>query len=309
MAFGIVVTMLASAIWGEVQRRPPTFRATAELVRLDVLAMDRGRPLRGLTADDFEVRDNGMVQKFQLTAADQLPLELLLVFDTSASVRGAKLDALRACGRAAAQALREGDQLALVTFSDVIGLRCPMTGKSAQLLSALAGLQAGGNTALFDAVLAGLALSSGRSSRPLLLLFSDGRDNVSWLSASDVIAAARLSETPVYAVSTSSIGEATRSILGPPTWASVAAATDDEFLRRITQETGGRVFQADSAAGLKKHFTAVMDEIGTRYLIGYSPEGVAKDGWHRVDVHLRHRRGAIVARPGYSSPTPPGGGQ
>jgi VWFA-related protein len=161
---------------------------------------------------------------------------------------------------------------------------------------------------LFDAVFAGLVLSSGTPARPVLLLFSDGRDNVSWLSASEVIAAARLSETPIYAVRTSSIREATHSILGPPTWASVAAATDDEFLRRITQETGGRVFQADSAAGLQKHLTAVMDEIGTRYLIGYSPEGVAKDGWHRVDVHLRHRRGAVVARPGYSSPTPPGGG-
>jgi VWFA-related protein len=307
MTSGVAIATLLSALCGEAVQGTPTYPVSAERVRLDVLATDRGRPLRGLAAGDFEVRDNGVVQRIELTAAATLPLELVLVFDTSSSVRGAKLDGLRTCGRIVAEALRDRDRMALVTFSHVVELRAPMTGNREQVLGALDGLQAGGSTALFDAVVAALALPSGRSARPVMVLLSDGRDTASWLAESDVITAARMSEVPVYAVSTWPIGETPASLSGPQTWASVAARSDDELLRRISRETGGRVFRADSASGLEKHLAAVMDEVGERYLVGYTLEGVEKSGWHKVDVRLRHGRGDVLARPGYSFPTPHGG--
>jgi hypothetical protein len=109
--------------------------------------------------------------------------------------------------------------------------------------------------------------SRGWAARPLLLLFTDGRDTVSWLSADDVVAAARLSETSVYAVSTSSIGAVPRTPTEPPTWASVAAADDDAFLRRITRETGGRLLHAGSTSQVQARLAEALAEIGARYVL------------------------------------------
>jgi VWFA-related protein len=282
--------------------RPPTFAAKAEVVRLDVLARERDQPLRDLTADDFEVQDNGVRQKVHVARALSLPWEVVVLFDVSESVKGPKLEALRACARAIAAGLREGDRAALVTFSDAVELRSPMTEPPGPLLNALDRARAGGSTALFDALFAALALSGRGPARPLVILFTDGRDNVSWLSAEDVIEAARLSAASIHAVSTSSIGGRRRSPTDPPTWESVAAESDDEFLRKITRATGGRLIDAESVAGLQARLAAVLDEIGARYIVTYEPVGVAREGWHEVQVRLRRRAGSVVVRPGYFRP-------
>jgi VWFA-related protein len=284
---------------GQATHGPPRFATNAEVVRLDVLAVDRERPIRDLTADDFEVRDNGVLQKVQVTRAISMPWEVIVLFDVSESVSGPKLEAFRTCARAIAAALREGDQAALITFSDAVELRSRMTAQTGPFLSALDGVRAGGSTALFHALFSALALSGRGPARPLVILFSDGRDNVSWLSAGDVVAAARLSDTSIHAVSTSSIGTGRFAPARPPTWSSVAAAPDDEFLRKITRETGGRLLHAESVAALQARLAAVLDEIGERYIVAYEPAGVARDGWHDVRVRLRRRAGTVVVRPGY----------
>jgi VWFA-related protein len=279
--------------------RPPAFPATTELVRLDALALDGKVALRGLGAHDFELRDNGVPQSVRVSPAATLPSEIVVLFDTSESVKGPKLKTLRECARTVTLALREGDQAALITFSDVVELRSGMATGGAHLLEGLKDVHAGGSTALFDALFAGLAVSGRGGGRPILILFTDGRDNVSWLSADDVVATARLSEASIYAVTTSSIGVWPRSPGEPPTWASIATASDDEFLQRITGATGGRLLHAGSAASLKAQLLAVLDEIAARYIIAYEPVGVAREGWHQVQVRLRGRRGAVVVRPGY----------
>lgn len=278
---------------------PPRFASTTGLVRLDVLALAGGAPLRDLEARDFEVRDNGVLQSVRVTSAAMLPSEIVVLLDTSESVAGPKLEAFRACARAVTGALREGDQAALVTFSDGVALRSAMSESPVRLLQGLDDLHAGGNTALFDALFAALAISGRGSTRPLLILFTDGRDTVSWLSADDVVAAARLSEAAIYAVATSWVGSPPGSPARPPTWASIAATGDEGFLRRITHETGGRLLRVDSASHLQAQLKGVLDEIGARYIIRYEPAGVAGEGWHRVRVRLRGLRGAVVVRPGY----------
>ena len=174
-----------------------------------------------------------------------------------------------------------------------------MTGQAATLLRSLDEVQADGSTALFDAVFAAMAISSTSRARPIILLLSDGRDNVSWLSAEEVVAAARQSEAAIYAVSTSSLGSTAPSLVSPPTWTSVASGTDDDFLGRITGATGGRLLQAHSSAELQRQVAAILDEVKARYLIGYEPKGLEREGWHKVEVRLRRTRGAIVVRPGY----------
>jgi VWFA-related protein len=287
---------------GQAPRRPPTFSSAAEIVRLDVLAVDHAARLGELTADHFEVRDNGVLQKVRVSRAASVRWEIVVLFDISESVKGPKLEAFRACARAVAASLRSDDHAVLVTFSDVVELRST-TASALPLLAALDDVRPGGSTALFDALFAAIAMPGRTSARPLVILFTDGRDNVSWLSADDVLAAARLADAPIYAVSTSRIGSPSRSPAAPPTWASVAATADDDFLLRITRETGGRLLRADSVASLQAQLASALDEIGGRYIITYEPTGVAKGGWHKVQVRLRHAKGAVVVRPGYFMPS------
>ena len=84
----------------------------------------------------------------------------------------------------------------------------------------------------------------------------------------------------------------------------MAAAPDDELLQRITRETGGRLLRAESVAQVKAQLAAALDEIAARYVLSYEPRGVAKEGWHRVQVRLRHHAGATIVRPGYSMTRP-----
>jgi VWFA-related protein len=281
------------------QAPPPRFPSGTDIVRLDVLAREGQAPLPGLHADDFEVRDNGVLQKVLVSPATSSHWRMLVLLDTSESVNGRKLEAFRACARAIAGTLREGDEAALVTFADRVVLRSDLTTSAALLRQPLDRLRAGGSTALFDAVFAALALPAADSFRPLVILLTDGRDTASWLSADDVVEAAGFSDATIYAVSTSERRRSPLLAAERPTWAAVARGNDEEVLARITRQTGGRLLRADSATRVQEQVAAMLDEIAARYILAYEPQGVVREGRHQVEVRLRGRSGDVVVRPGY----------
>ena len=111
-------------------------------------------------------------------------------------------------------------------------------------------------------------------------MFSDGVDTASWLTADAVLNAARRSDAVVYAVSA-------QSRLKP------------EFLRDVTSLTGGRLFEVEKTAALGEIFVRMLEEFRRRYLVSYTPRGVEKSGWHRLEVRVKERRSHVKARPGY----------
>jgi hypothetical protein len=99
----------------------PTFKSGIDVVRLDVSVVDRnGAPVRGLTAADFIVTDQGIRQEVQSLAVDPLPLSVQLVLDVSASVSGRRLERLISAANGLLAALRPGDRAGLVTFSHML---------------------------------------------------------------------------------------------------------------------------------------------------------------------------------------------
>jgi VWFA-related protein len=200
----------------------------------------------------------------------------------SGSVTGSRLAHLREAARAVVEALQGDDKIAVITFDRYVVLRAPMSGDRNRALSALDQPTAGGNTALVDATLSALVASESDTGRALAIVFSDGTDTGSFLQPDAVIAAARRSEAVLYAASVSSPGRT-------------------NFLRDLAATTGGRAIDVESTRDLRAVFLRILDEFRQRYLMSFTPQGVARNGWHRLDVRLKARRATVIARSGYQA--------
>jgi VWFA-related protein len=237
----------------------PVYASRVETVYVDAFVVAGGKAVTGLRAQDFELRDNGVVQRVELVANDTMPLTAVLVFDTSGSVAGEKLAALRAAGAAFMDALDPRDEVGLITFSHEIRYLVRPGLDRRPVREALAQVRAGGATAVYDALYAALTLTVTRG-RALVVLFSDGVDNLGWLDLARVRRVAERSITIVHAVG-----------LRP---APGAAAVDQEHaraLRDVAEVTGGRYWEAEDPARLRTAFAAVAQAMSTRWRSGGAP--------------------------------------
>ena len=279
---------------------PQRFQSAADLVSVDVLVTEDRQPIAGLTATDFEVLDNGVPQAVAQIYLEQLPVNVIMVLDTSGSVRGERLASLKAGAETVVARLRPRDRAALVSFSHRLGLPAALTADRITLHASISGLEAAGSTALRDAAYAGFAIRTAEATRTLLLVFSDGVDNASILEEDDVMEIAKRSDAIVYAVGIrgpSPLDRAGTRAYMPPR--RVEPSTDDKFLTRLARETGGRLLYAERNRDLERTFSRTLDEFNSRYVLGYTPRNVAAGGWHRLEVRLKNRKGMVLARRGY----------
>ena len=123
------------------------------------------------------------------------PRTAILVMDLSGSMAGARLDAARAAATTYVRSLPADVRIGLITFSDTVHTLVAPTANRAAVLTALAGVQAGGNTSLYDALAQALRTAAASTPGPQdrLLVLSDGGDNTSTVSLSAITAALRLS--------------------------------------------------------------------------------------------------------------------
>ncbi len=275
----------------------PTFGAAVELVYVDAFVTREGRPVAGLAASNFDLRDEGASQKVELVAVEDLPLGAFLVFDTSGSVEGPRLSALRAASEAFLAGLRPQDEIGLLSFSHELRLLQPPSADRASLRAAVRAMRAEGGTALWDALHAGLTLLP-RGRRGLVVVFSDGEDNMSFLGEKQVKAEAERANAIVHVVGVASPREPP-----PVTFRGTRAASPEpeheRALRQTAEATGGRYWTADSPARLTEAFAAIVAAMNTRYVLRFEPSARAVAGWHRLDLRLEGAKGEVHARRGY----------
>ena len=287
----IVVSLALPAI------APPQFRASVDVVRLEALVLQNGRPVAGLSAADFTVTDNGAPQTITVRALARQPIDVAIALDVSSSVRGDRLERLRQAAGTLVGLLTPQDRATLVTFDHQLTLG-PRDVSPQALEARLAALAAGGRTALIDAVTTALVWGGGRERPMLILAFSDGRDTSSWTRADQALTLARSSDAVVDAIVTGELlpTSAARISVG----GFLAALTPDErFLTDLAAQTGGRVRNGGAGAGLAGAFRDALEQFRGRYEITYTATG-REPGWHAIDVRLPGRRGASVhARRGY----------
>ena len=277
---------------------PPTFAVGVEAVYVDVFVTDANRPVTGLTEADFELKDDGARQHVEIVAVESLPLTTFLVLDTSGSVAGEKLVRLQAAGRALLGGLRTGDEASLLTFDQEIRVRVPPTSDRARLERGVAGILPGGATALYDALYAGAMLASGRG-RSLLVLFTDGEDNLSWLGAAEVRQVLLESNALVQVV-----GIVPREDRASPRDSLFvsrprAEASHVRILRQLAEVTGGRFWPAASPDRLAEAFLAILDAMKTRYVLRFEPGRGRREGLHELEVKLRRHMGKVHCRKAY----------
>jgi VWFA-related protein len=290
MRLGLAI--LAAVLVGGIGRpQQPTFTVKVDLVSVDVLATSHGQAIVGLKASDFEVRDNGVGQKIESVSGEgtvgtatlqAIPLDVILVFDTSGSMASGGLAQRVDAGRGILDRLRPVDRAALVTFSHRVMMPAQLTSDVASIRRALDGVSPGGRTSMFDALYAGMMLRRTTTTRCMVLLFSDGEDNASWLSAKEVSEVARQSDVVLYGVG---LDASMKNVLGP-----------------IARETGGDTIVAESTKDLKTLFVRMLREMQARYVLTYYPRSVTREGWHTLDVRLVGRNADLRARRGYYVP-------
>jgi VWFA-related protein len=275
---GVAIAIVLPAALATGQQ--PTFSARVDAVRVDALVTEGGRPVKNLSAADFEVFDNGVRQQVTLATFERIPLNVVLALDMSDSVAGERLMHLRSAGKGLLDGLRGDDRVALVTFGSRVTLGTELTGEMTRVRAAIDAIDPKGSTRLVDGCFAGMMLGEWDVGRALVIVFSDGLDTTSWLSASAVLDTARHMDIVVYSVS------ADRSRNAP-------------FLRDLSKATGGALLEIESTEKLSAVLLQIVQEFRERYLISYYPRGVERRGWHRLEVRVKGRDVTVKARPGY----------
>lgn len=262
-------------------RAQPVFPVESELVKLDVFVGRGGGPLRGLTAADFAVRDNGKpVANLELVSGEDAALGVVLALDRSQSMIGAPLRQIQAAAASFVHGLDERDRVTVLAFDYGLDVVTPPEASRQAALDAIDAIEAHGPTALQDALYVALKLASPAAGRPVVLLFTDGYEALGFLPELAVLTAARESDASLYLV--------------------LASGPAGGWLQQACQESGGRVIEARPGPALDQAFLDILNEVKNRYVLRYVPEDNAP-GWHPIQVVLKGRaRGAAVrARRGY----------
>jgi Ca-activated chloride channel family protein len=267
---------------------PPVFPAETRMVHISALVSREGRPVPGLTAEDFEVRDNSVPQTVKLvtseSAPNETPVHVVLVVDRSDSVDGESLLELKRAAIAFVGSLRGDDPLTLISFADRIDLWPPAERGRQRVISALETVQGGGTTALRDAVYVAIKMAVSSQGRSLVLILTDGEDVGSWLKPEDVLRVAHEADVMLYAI------ERRRD------------DTQSPFLRVLARATGGTVWRLERGSDLTSLLAQAVDEARSSYRLCYEPRGVAPGGTHEIEVHLTRAVGKVRARRAYVAP-------
>jgi VWFA-related protein len=314
-----VPSNLRSAQQQRPQQPPPSdvpvFRDTAELVNLLATVHDKkGRLINSLEKQDFQIFEDGKPQEIKyFTRESQLPLTIGLLFDCSGSE--ARMIPMEREGSMEFfnTVLREKDIAFLITFATDVDLIEDFTSDKRRLERALSTIKVitggpggpgmggpfpstrVGGTHLFDALyLAASEKLTHEVGRKTVILLTDGEDEGSKLKVEAAIEAAQKADVVVYGVHYVDRG------FGFGRFGGMAYGGGEGVLRKMSEETGGRLISPAKDNDLRKAFQDIAEELRSQYSIGYSPTNAKRDGsFRRIEVKLNQPDLKVQTRKGY----------
>jgi hypothetical protein len=263
-------------------------RTTTSGVVIGVTVTLGAQVVRGLTASDFRLRDNGVLQQFQVLSGTQ-PIDLSLWLDSSGSV--ADPDRLwREAGDIAATR-RAGDRFELFLFGRSARLVVPM--QDVPVTMPPPPQISTSSTNVLDAVAQSLIRRGTPARRHIVAFLTDRDDNGSMATPSQIEQVADRTDASFFLVTSK---EKDSGLFGPSPDPR-NRNTIRRALTRAAEITGGRIVAADKAAD---GFQMLLSELDNSYVLAYSPNGVASSGWHEIKVDLtKPGKATVRARRGY----------
>ena len=286
------------------QERTATFKGAVDLVALNVVVVDgRQQFVSGLTAENFAIYEDGIQQDVSFFAADELPLDLAMLLDTSASMQ-IKLPTAQQAAIRFASALRPIDRLLVVDVKETTSILTPLSHDLKAAKDAILSTFAQGGTALYNGLyttlkeLAGQRRGETEMRRQAIVILSDGDDTSSLVSFDDVMELAKQSGISIYTIMLGSGSASTAAEKGE------RASRSEYGMKALAQETGARSFVALEVGDLAGVYKSIGNELASQYALGYTSNNQRRDGaFRRVVVRLIDRAGARPrTRSGYFAP-------
>jgi len=274
------------------------FKVDVNLVLVPVTVTDpMNRLVTGLERDNFLLSEANQGQQIRSFSSEDAPLSLGVIFDLSGSM-GNKIEKSKQAVVEFFKTANPDDEFFMIGFADKPELLADFTNSIEDIQSRLVFANAKGRTALLDAIYMGMKkMKSAHHEKKALLIISDGGDNRSRYTDSEIKSLVKEADVGVYA-----IGLFDNS-----------AATPEErygpyLLNEISDETGGRMFRVDDVNELADVATKIGVELRNQYVLGYRPTNAARDGkWRKIKVKLNAPKGlpplTVHAKTGYYAPT------
>jgi Ca-activated chloride channel homolog len=287
-------------------RPPPVFGTGIEVINLNVSVTDaRGRYITDLTKNDFAVFEDGVRQELSIFNHEDIPISLVLMIDTSASM-DEKLPTARAAAIRFVGTLRPQDNAQVMQFNDRTTILQDFVADHDALDGAIGRTEAAGPTALHNALYVALKELEKQKTQALrrraIVLLSDGEDTASLVSDDQVLDLARKTEINIYAISLRPRRMQDRN--------AVRFSQAAHLLTALTQDTGGQVHFPNSLSELDAVYDRIAEELRTQYSIGYVSNNGRRDGkWRRIvvrvptreEIQVRHKLGYFAVGTATSS--------
>jgi len=272
----------ACCLWAQVAIEPrprpaakedslprPDLRVDTNLVLVPVSVNDPlNRPVTGLEKENFRIYEDRVEQAINAFSSEDEPIAVGLVFDTSGSM-GEKLKRSRMAAREFFKFADPHDEYFLVEFDDAPRLEVPLTRETGRIEEQLTFSRSHGSTALLDAIYLALhEMKKSKMNKKALLIISDGGDNHSRYTVTEVNSVVRESDVLIYSIGVFGGGSTPEEAGGPG------------LLSKISEQTGGRLFEAN-AVELPNIAQNIGIELRNRYVLGYSPKNLQHDGKYR----------------------------
>lgn len=272
-----------------------TFTSSVDLVRVSAFVRDRkGRFVTGLDKYAFEVVENGKTRTITDFRHDLATLSVALLFDVSGSME-ARMPAAREAATHLLSWLKADDEAAVFTFDTRLDEVRGFTSGDKVLPTRLSSVRPFGATSLHDAIARTADRVATRETlRRAVVVFTDGQDTSSRLTASEVSGMASAIDVPVYIVGVvPAIDDPDDDLSTTSLERSVLTGT----LGNLAYWTGGESFVASSISQRSLVARQIVDELRQQYLIAF--EANAEPGWHPLQVRMRNKDLTVRARSGY----------
>ena len=283
-----------------------TFRSNVDIVALNVVVTDGDQKyVSGLRPSDFAVFEDGIQQDVSFFGATNVPLDLAILLDTSASMTG-KMQLVQQAAIGFLETLRPADRAIIVDIKDATKIMYPLGGDIEAAKKAILSTAPRGGTALYNGTYLTLKeMSKERRAttevrRQALVVLSDGDDTASLVSYDDLMDLAKQSGIAIYTITMRS-----KFLVAQAASRGHSYFSQSEFgMKALAQETGARSFFPSELSELSGVYASIAEELATQYAIGYSSKNPKLDGqYRRVIVRIADKPGIRTrTRAGYTAP-------